>query len=48
MIKRYRFCRWAEQGELSALGQKRTLERGSSMSASPTRADMLSVGMDVG
>ena len=29
---------------MSAMGQKLTLERGSAMSASPIRADMLSIG----
>ena len=33
--------------EMSALGQKRTPRRGSEMSASPLRADMLSIGTDV-
>jgi hypothetical protein len=32
---------------MSALGQKRTLERGSGMSASPSRADMLRIGINV-
>jgi hypothetical protein len=32
----------------SALGQKRTIERASGMSASPPREDMLSVAIEVG
>ena len=33
--------------EMSASGHERALERGSAMSASPLRADMLSMGTDV-
>ena len=36
-----------EVGAMSAMGHKRTLERGSGMSASPLGADMLSMGTDV-
>ena len=41
-------CHDAESSRLmSALGQKRTLDRGPAMTASPPRADMLIVGINV-